>query len=180
MLRLAQAGAPELLSIVQTRHEPGVPLTDALNIPEGYRAVTPGGGFIAHNGPLYARMDNGQLQLGFRIEQSHCNPLQICHGGMLATLADMQLALGVIYQAEQAERRFLPTISLQLDYLAPAPLGSWLHGETQVLRGTRNMVFVQALLHADGALVARASGILKQGPLMEPGSGRDPFKILNS
>ena len=138
-----------------------------------------GGGHVDHVGPLHARMSNGRLHLGFRVEKRHTNPLQICHGGMLATLADMQLAMSVLYQAG-GERRFLPTISLQMDYLAPAPLGSWVHGESEILRSTRNMVFVQAIVRADGVPALRASGVFKQGPLIGDGSDRDPFKLLNS
>ncbi len=162
-------------------------MTEALDIPAGYRAIVPGGGFIAHNGPLYACTEGGALRLAFRVEARHCNPVGHCHGGMLATLADMQLALAVLHAQAPSERRFLPTINLALDYLAPSPLGAWVHGESQLLRSTRNMLFVQGLLHADGVPVLRMSGILKQGPLMSErlpladtgaGAGFDPFAAI--
>ena len=66
--------------------------------------------------------------------------------------------------------RSLPTESLQIDYLAPAPLGSWVKGETEVLRVTRSLVFAQGLVSADGEPVARASAIMKIGPAF-PGLG---------
>ena len=68
-----------------------------------------------------------------------------------------------MYQGS-GERRFLPTISLQIDYLATVPLGAWVQGEGQVLRTTRSLVFAQGLVQADGKLVARVSGIFKIGP----------------
>lgn len=135
-----------------------------------------GGAFIAHNGPLYARLDKGRLQLGFRVEERHTNPLKICHGGMLASFADMLMPCVAMYQTE-AERRFLPTISLQVDYLAPAPLGAWVQGEGEVLRSTRNMVFAQGLVRADGQVAMRVSGVFKQGPLIGDGTDRDPFGL---
>ena len=145
-------------------------------IPEGFRPVSIGGPFTAHVGPLFARLQGDRLQLGFRVERQHTNPLGICHGGMLATFADMLLPCVAMYQQE-GERRFLPTINLQLDYLAGAPLGAWVQGEGQLLRRTRNMVFVQGLVSADGELVLRASGIFKQGPLVGEGSDSDPLHL---
>jgi uncharacterized protein (TIGR00369 family) len=86
----------------------------------------------------------------------------ICHGGMLATFADMTLAIGANHAASLA--RFLPTISLACDFLAPARLGSWVEGRAQVLRVTRTLVFAQCLISADGSPAVRSSGVLKLGP----------------
>jgi uncharacterized protein (TIGR00369 family) len=133
-------------------------------IPPGFKPRNFGEGFIGINGPLYARMQEGRFQLGFRVEQRHTNPMGICHGGMLATFADMLCPMAAHAQSDAAAGRFLPTISLQLDYLASAPLGSWVQGEAQLLRATRNMVFMQGLISADGEIVVRVSGVFKMGP----------------
>jgi uncharacterized protein (TIGR00369 family) len=152
-------------------------VSEPASIPEGFKPARTGGQFIAQNGPLYARLVGDRLQLGFRVEERHTNPLNICHGGMLATFADMLLPCVALYQAG-IERRFLPTISLQADFLAQATLGAWVQGQGEVLRTTRNMIFVQALVTVDSELAMRISGVLKQGPLMDDGSGRDPLKLL--
>lgn len=135
----------------------------AVGVPAGFEPVRPGGEFISVNGPLYRRLHDGCLQLGFRVESRHSNPVGICHGGMMASFCDMLLPLAAHLHPEVGPR-FLPTISLQIDYLAPAPLGAWVQGEAQVLRCTRAIVFVQGLVHADGQPAARASGIFKLGP----------------
>ena len=145
-------------------------------IPEGFRPVTIGGPFLAHNGPLYARLEGARLQLGFRVEERHTNPLKICHGGMLATFADMLLPCVVLYQPGH-ERRFLPTISLQADYLAQASLGAWVQGEGDVLRRTRSIVFAQGLVTADGVPAMRISGIFKLGQPIEGSHGSDPLRL---
>lgn len=145
-------------------------------IPEGFKAVVVGGPFIAHNGPLYARWTGGRLQLGFRVETRHTNPLAICHGGMMATLADMLLPCASMYQAA-GERRFLPTVSLQVDYLGPSPSGAWVQGEGEVLRTTRNLLFAQGLITADGEPVLRVSGVFKLGALIGDGQDRDPLGL---
>jgi uncharacterized protein (TIGR00369 family) len=139
-------------------------MSHALDVPAGFTPWPALPGFVQINGPLYQRTERGVYQLGFRVEARHCNPMQICHGGMMATFCDMVLPLGAHAQSDAARGRFLPTVSLQIDYLAPASLGAWVQGETQLLRATRTMVFAQALVSADGQPVARASGILKIGP----------------
>lgn len=137
---------------------------DSPAIPEGFRAREFGGGFIGVNGPLYTRLTDGGLQLGFRVEERHCNPMGICHGGMMATFCDMLLPISAHVLSRQIGRRFLPTINLQVDFLAASPLGAWVQGEAQLLRETRSLVFMQGLVQADGVNVARVSGIFKIGP----------------
>ncbi len=139
------------------------PTPGALNVPAGFEPVRPGGEFMAINGPLYRRVQDGVFQLGFRVESRHCNPMGICHGGMMASFCDMLLPL-LAHRHPEVGQRFVPTISLQLDYLATAGLGAWVQGEGQVLRTTRSLVFAQGLVHADGKPVARVSGIFKIGP----------------
>ena len=135
----------------------------AVPAPAGFEPMARGGEFIAVNGPLHMRTHDGVFQLGFRVEPRHTNPMGICHGGMMASFCDMLLPMAAHRHADVGFR-FLPTISLQIDYLATVPLGAWVQGEGQVLRTTRSLVFVQGLVDADGKAVARVSGIFKIGP----------------
>jgi uncharacterized protein (TIGR00369 family) len=137
---------------------------DSPDIPEGFHARRFGEGFIGVNGPLYVRRTENGLQLGFRVERRHCNPMGICHGGMMATFCDMLLPISAHVLSKEVGNRFLPTINLQIDYLAASPLGAWVQGEAQLLRATRSLVFMQGLVDADGSPVARVSGIFKIGP----------------
>jgi len=137
-------------------------------IPEGFFPLTLGDyGFIPANGPLYGKRDNGYFLLGFRVEDRHCNPARICHGGMLMTFADMQLPLGIRLQSE-TDAGFMPTVHLSAEFMAPAPLGAWVEGRTDILRQTRNLAFAQCLVTADGEVVLRASGIFKLASRAEP------------
>ena len=120
--------------------------------------------YIDACGPLYAARDGERLVLGLRVEHRHCNPAGSCHGGMLGTLADMLLVVGASAQSGQA--RYMVTVSLSCDYLAPAPLGCWLEGRVDVLRATRNLIFCQGQFTVDGQPVLRVSGIVK--PTGEP------------
>jgi uncharacterized protein (TIGR00369 family) len=139
-------------------------------VPEGFHERRFGDGFIGVNGPLYARRAGATFQLGFRVERRHCNPMGICHGGMMATFCDMLLPISAHVLSKEIGNRFLPTINLQIDYLAATPLGSWVQGEAQLLRATRSLVFMQGLVHADDSAVARVSGIFKIGPPFDDAS----------
>jgi uncharacterized protein (TIGR00369 family) len=110
---------------------------------------------------------DGGIALGFRVEPRHCNPMGICHGGMMATFCDMLLPISAHYLSQEVSRRFLPTINLQVDFLAASPLGAWVEGRAQLLRATRSMVFMQGLVTADGTPAARVSGIFKIGALFD-------------
>lgn len=137
----------------------------AARAPEGFVAVQIGGAFATHNGPLFARWHAARLQLGFRVAPHHVNPGNACHGGMLGMFVDILISSAAQYQTD-IPRTFLPTISLQTDYLAPAPLGAWVQGEAEILRVTKTLVFSQGLVSADGTLVMRASGVFRRGPLL--------------
>ena len=135
-----------------------------LDLPSGFRPLRTMGDFIAANGPLYVRSEGKVVQLGFRVEARHTNPMRICHGGMMASFCDMLLPISIHRKSKEVGFRFLPTINLQIDYLAPAPLGAWIQGEADLLKATRSLVFAQGLVTADGTPCARVSGIFKIGP----------------
>lgn len=135
--------------------------------PDGFIALPlgPRGTFLEINGPLYGKREGERLVLGFRVERRHSNPIKVCHGGMLMTFADMVLAIGAIFETKLD--RFLPTVNLTGDFLAPAPLGAWVEGRTKVLRTTRSLIFADCVVTADEVPVLRTSGIFKIGPEMK-------------
>ncbi|MCE7530426.1 PaaI family thioesterase [Polynucleobacter sp. IMCC 29146] len=145
-------------------------------IPAGFKEINVGGLFISNNGPLYATLRNKQFSMGMVVEQRHCNPHGICHGGMLSTFADMLLPYGAMY-ALGITRRFTPTISLQLDFLAPANLGSWIEGTCEPLRSTSNLLFVQGLIKHKDEILVRASGLFKWGDFVPSDDPLNPFGL---
>ena len=157
-------------------------VTVSSSAPEGFRPIQVGGPFIAHNVPLHARLvstpEGDKVQLGFRVEQHHTNPLGFLHGGMMATFVDMLAACVVPYQTRM-ERRFLPTVSLQMDFLSSPTVGAWVQGECQILRETRNLLFTQGLVRADDELVLRTSAVYKISKAFDEWGTdpRDPFKL---
>lgn len=134
-------------------------------IPEGFEPAKLGSTFATHSADFHARWHGGRLQVGFVVAAHHANPGGHCHGGMLGLFADIVLSSAAQYQTD-IPRQFLPTISLQLDYMNGAPLGQWVQGEADILQVTRNLVFSQGLITSGGKTIARASGVFRRGPLL--------------
>ena len=167
-LRQPPARCKPLCWLVASHPEPLVSPSPSA-IPSGFLPLPSGSGFIEVNGPLYLRQQGDQVRLGLRVEPRHVNPMGNLHGGMMASFCDMLIPLTVHRTSEHPGQRFLPTISLQIDYLAPAPLGCWIEGRAELLRATRTLVFAQGLVTADGVPCARASGVFKIGPELPAG-----------
>lgn len=85
---------------------------------------------------------------------------------MLAGFADIVLAGGCNPVARLS--RFLVTVSLTSDFLAPAALGTWVEARPEVLTVTRGTLFGQCLGTADGLPVLRASGTFRFGTAPDP------------
>jgi len=153
-----------------------VDASSAAPVPAGFIPVEIGGAFAGHNGPLFGRWLDGRLQLGFRVGALHVNPGGQCHGGMLAMFADILISTAAQYQTD-IPRQFLPTIGLQIDFLAPAPLASWVQGQAEILKVTRKLVFSQGLKQADGETVLRASGTFRRGPLLTEAAGDQGLRL---
>ncbi len=130
-------------------------------VPPGFAPRPVGGGFMEFAGPLYVRRDagGGRGTSGLLVERRHCNAKDLCHGGMLAALADVVLGIGGLEQAGVAG--FFVTISLAQDFLAPVPLGSWIEAEVDLLRRTGTTMFVQGVFRVRGEPVLRSSGVFR-------------------
>jgi len=117
-----------------------------------------------YTGPYYLRVQGPSFSLGFRVAQRHLNRMGVCHGGMLATFADIQ---GTAICRRLGLAHGTPTISLSLDYVAPVKLGAWVESTPELVKLTGKLIFFRALVEADGAVALRVSGIYRrnlQGP----------------
>jgi uncharacterized protein (TIGR00369 family) len=129
-------------------------------VPSNYRQLRIGGPFAAFNGPLFGRLDDDGMSMGFQVEKRHLNPAGICHGGMLMTLADMQLGVGSMAQTKAWE--FLPTVNMTCDFVQASPMGAFVFGTTDVIRVTKNLLFASCILWHGEEPVFRGSGIMKR------------------
>ena len=130
------------------------------DVPAGFRPARLPAPFIEGNGPMFWRDEDGYLILGIRVEPRHTNAGGTLHGGMLMTLVDMQLNSSLNYQLDTG--LFIPTVSINVDFLAPAVAGDWVQGRTEVLKRGGSTVFTDCrIIKQDGTLIARAAGIFK-------------------
>ena len=115
--------------------------------------------FVMHSGPIYVREDGSMPKLGFEVLPHMCNPGGVCHGGLLMTVLDN--AFVFILHATLKRPVYLPSISCNFDFLAPAHLGEWVETSGSCTKHTKRTGFVSgALLGPDGP-VLQGSGIFR-------------------
>ena len=105
--------------------------------------------------PLYSRAVDSVVQIGIVVRPAHCVRGQPSRS-LIAALADNAMELTCRTALPTAVG--LLTAHLTVDYLGEAKLGQWLQVEPRVLRVGDGMAFADALVTADGTIVARAGG----------------------
>ena len=126
-----------------------------MDLPDGFEPLGLGAGFSSLLGPVYVDRAGGRLL--FRPDERHANPVGTVHGGAIATFADAQVA--AVRRGAESGRPHHATISLSVDYIAPAVVGCWLEMRVELVKLTRTMVFTQATILSDGAIAARSTAI---------------------
>jgi acyl-coenzyme A thioesterase 13 len=131
----------------------------ATEIPEGYELLqrTVGNTFAGLAGPFHARREGRDISLGLRIEQRHLNSRGSCHGGLLATLADIALGYACVAATEESANKNFVTIDLSVEYMASTQAGDWLYSEVKVLNADTRTASAVGHLLVDGRPVARIS-----------------------
>lgn len=127
------------------------------DIPEGFQPLPRSSPFVSLVGPLYERRAGGTLSVGLRIEAKHSNTRGVCHGGVLATLADM--ALGLAMHAQGGGKSGFVTAHLAVDYAGSAKVGDWVESEVEIQRVGTRLAFANCYLVAEGKRIVRASAI---------------------
>lgn len=119
--------------------------------------------FNSHIGNLYVkRGEKGtrdEFVMGFRVHRHMCNPAGGLHGGMMMTVADLVGAMGGGTLA--GLRKFLPTVNMTFDFVAPAKVGDWVEGRPELVRATRSLLFTNIYLTVGEEKILRASSICK-------------------
>jgi uncharacterized protein (TIGR00369 family) len=136
--------------------------------PTGFRKIDfdrdrPEPTFNSHIGNLYVKRGekgaHDEFVMGFRVHQHMCNPAGGLHGGMMMTVADLVGAMGGGTLA--GLRKFLPTVNMTFDFVAPAKVGDWVEGRPELVRATRSLLFTNIYLTVGEEKILRASSICK-------------------
>ncbi len=135
-------------------------VTSASLAAAGWRSVDVGG-FTGHVGPFWMRGDNAERALGLIIGEQHCNNhLGTLHGGVVMTFADIALGAGVAAIMDD-KRLNLATVSLQTQFVSVARIGEFISCTPEVIRKSRQLVFVRGLIQVGDKTIASAEGIWK-------------------
>jgi len=126
------------------------------SVPEGFEQMPRGFGFIDCLQPLYRRVEGRSGSIGLVVEHHHANSRGVCHGGVLATLADIAAAMGVGLARGAADAA--PTLNLALDFISSARVGQWLQADTQQVTVKRRIGFCSGVISTREILVARFNG----------------------
>ena len=109
--------------------------------------------FIELIGPLES--EGGVTRLP--TDERHANRSGAVHGGLIATLADT--AVGHAVREEADEISGAVTVSLTVDYLAPAEPGKTLEARTEIEKLGGRLAFADCSVTSDGREVARARAV---------------------
>lgn len=115
-------------------------------------------GFISMIGPVRSRRVDGSKTYSLQTTANHENAIGVIHGGVITSLLDQVMAM----EAWQAADRS-PTVTIQMDtrFLASATSGDLLEANVTIRHATRSMMFVDAEITADDALIATATSVMK-------------------
>jgi acyl-coenzyme A thioesterase 13 len=127
-------------------------------VPAGFKPLPAASPFNEMVGPLHEKRGEGAVSLGLRVEKKHSNSRGICHGGVLATLADLALGYGMMARMGGARSGFV-TAHLDIDYAGAAAIGDWIHSEVEVQRVGLRLAFATGYLCVGTKRIVRMSGI---------------------
>ena len=77
----------------------------------------------------------------------------------MMTVADLVGGMGAGTLA--GLRKFLPTVNMTFDFVAPARAGDWVEGRAELVRMTRSLLFSHIYLTVGEEKILRASSICK-------------------
>ena len=117
--------------------------------PEGFKLIPRLSPFNALVGPLYEHRRGDEVSIGVRIEEKHANSRGICHGGLLATVADL---------AKTGGKSFV-TAHLAIDYAGAARIGDWIESAVEIQRMGSRLAFANGYLLCGESRIVRASAI---------------------
>jgi uncharacterized protein (TIGR00369 family) len=132
------------------------------DVPPGFKPLPAASPFNELVGPLHEKRGEGSISLGLRVEKKHSNSRGICHGGVLATLADLALGYAMLAKSGesggQRQGSFL-TVHLAVDYAGAARAGDWIESKVEIQRVGARLAFANCYLVVDEKPIVRASAI---------------------
>ena len=138
------------------------------DIPEGFKPLKRGGGYLSSLGPWHYRIDEakgerGQMVLAIRVEDRHTNIRHIAHGGFLVTIVDT--ALGIVVSSSREPAQPIVTVSLTTNFVSSAELGDWVEAHVDIDRMGGRLAYASCRLLTGTRSIMTGSGVFA---LMKP------------
>jgi len=149
------------------RHDPPVP--------EGFRLLDIRGPYDRALGTLYFKRGEKGFTVGFRVAAGHCNPNQILHGGVVATVAD--ISMGISSRLPTQGRAKVVTASLAIDYIGSAVVGDWVEARSEIVNVGRRLIIVQCDFWKGAKRIVRANSTF--APIGEREVAPDPYLYVD-
>jgi uncharacterized protein (TIGR00369 family) len=125
--------------------------------PEGFEPADFSGAYLKNGGPYYIKKGEHGWLVGLRVAPGHTNYIDIAHGGVISTLADVALSLQV-YLSERPNPA-VTTTTLTTNFLAPGRLGDWLVADGIIDRQGKRVAHVHGSICCGDRLLATMSGV---------------------
>ncbi|NWG53504.1 MAG: PaaI family thioesterase [Hydrogenophilaceae bacterium] len=140
-------------------------------IPAGFELLDWTRGFGRQIGPLYRKLDETGVTMGFRVEEHHTNGMKNAHGGMLMSFADMAWGQVVSYELSH----FWVTVRLMCDFLSAARLGDWVEGKGEVLSREDGLYSIRGRIWSAERTLITGTGLFKALEPRPPRKGEKQF-----
>jgi len=115
----------------------------------------------------------GRVKIGFEGKPEFCNPAGFIQGGLLSAMLDDTMGPAALLFTDGAA--YTATISLNVNFLAPARVGP-LVGEAKVVQVGKTVAFIEAkLTNAEGVVVATATSaarVVDTAKAVQQGAGK--------
>ena len=123
--------------------------------PPGFEELDAGLGFTDVLRPVFRRA--GEVPaIGMFVRPEHTNLIDICHGGVLMTLADVGAAWAI--NAQREERQATPTLNLGFDFVSAAREGDWLESVADRVTVKRRIGFASGVIQSGDKIICRFNG----------------------
>jgi uncharacterized protein (TIGR00369 family) len=135
------------------------PMTDDLQLPEGYKHYKGESPAEDNIGPFFYRKQGEILSLGMRAGGKHANGMGQVHGGVLLAYADYAATMLAL---SGVKNETCVTVSLTSDFLAAAAIGDWIEGSGEIVKRTGSLTFLRGQLAVEGDTVLSFQSVLRR------------------
>ncbi|WP_068296071.1 PaaI family thioesterase [Pararhodobacter sp. CCB-MM2] len=104
--------------------------------------------------------------VSMRVTPDHANRHGNLHGGLISTVLDTAMGATASYIRGDEGKVPFSTISMNVNFLAPMPMGGTITATGRVMGGGYKTVFIEGVARSDdGTIVAQATGTFKRAPI---------------